>query len=195
MVTGARGGETGMKREVKWAIWGSVALLLIYISGPMWAGWHLRQAMRNRDTVSLAARVDFPTLRKAMKPRLAAALREDADKSGVVGGLLKRAIGGTISDAAVETFVTPGNLARILAGRAFVLERFPGTAQPPPPSDDTEDPDDPVPPRRIRWAFFESLTRFRVESVHPKLSNARIVSTLALQGLSWRLVDVDIVKR
>ncbi len=184
-----------MRREVKWAAWGLGALAALYVAGPLWAGWHLRQAMRNRDTASLSSRVDFTALRQAMKPRLAAALRDDADKSGVVGGLLKRAIGGTISDAAVETFVTPGNLARILAGRAFVLERFPGATQPATPTEDIEDPDDPVPPRRIRWAFFESPTRFRVESMHPKVPNGRIVSILALQGLSWRLVDVDIVKR
>ena len=169
--------------------------MALYVAGPLWAGWHLRQAMRNRDTASLEARVDWPTLRRAMKPRLANALRDDADKSGMIGGLFKRAIGGTVSDAAVETFVTPGNLARILAGRAFVLDKFPGANQPATSTEDGEDPDDPVPPRRIRWAFFESPTRFRVEAIHPRIPGSRIVSILAMQGLGWRLVDVDIVKR
>ncbi len=179
----------------QWTARTLLALAVLYLAGPVWAGWNLRQAMRNRDTASLEARVDWQTLRRNMKPRLAAAIKDDADKSGVIGGLFKRAIGGTMSNAAVETFVTPGNLARILAGRAFVLERFPGASQPAPADDDPEDVDDPAPPRRIRWAFFESPTRFRVEAVNPTLPNARIVSTLALQGLSWRLIDVDIVKR
>jgi Protein of unknown function (DUF2939) len=182
-------------RVGRWAAGVPLALAVLYLAGPLWAGWNLRQAMRNRDTASLEARVDWQTLRQNMKPRLAAALKDDADKSGMIGGLLKRAVGGTISNAAIDTFVTPGNLARILAGRAFVIQRFPGSGQPTPADDDAEDADDPAPPRRIRWAFFESPTRFRVEAVNPKLPNARIVSTLALQGLSWRLVDVDIVKR
>jgi hypothetical protein len=184
-----------MTRAMKWGVGGLIALIALYVAGPLWAGWNLRQAMRNRDTAGLQARVDWTTLRGNMKPRLAAALKDDADKSGVIGGLFKRALGGTISDAAVDTFITPGNLSRILAGRAFVINRLPGSSQPLPPDDDPEDADDPAPPRRIRWAFFESPTRFRVEAVNPKLPNARIVSTLALQGLSWRLVDVEIVKR
>jgi hypothetical protein len=186
-------------RVGRWGAGVLLALAVLYLAGPLWAGWNLRQAMRNRDAASLEARVDWIALRRNMKPRLAAALKEDADKSGIVGGLLKRAIGGTISDAAVDTLVTPGNLSRILAGRAFVINRFPsslpGSGPPTPPDDDPEDADDPAPPRRIRWAFFESPTRFRVEAVNPKLPNARIVSTLALQGVSWRLVDVEIVKR
>jgi Protein of unknown function (DUF2939) len=188
--------ERGMLgRASRWGAGVLAGLAVLYLAGPLWAGWNLRQAMRNRDAASLEARVDWTTLRRNMKPRLAAALKEDADKSGVIGGLLKRAIGGTISDAAVDTLVTPGNLSRILAGRAFVINRFPGSSQPSAPDDDPEDADDPAPPRRIRWAFFDGLTRFRVEAVNPKLPNARIVSTLALQGWSWRLVDVEIVKR
>jgi Protein of unknown function (DUF2939) len=170
-------------------------LLALYAAGPLWAGWHLRQAMKSRDSTALESRVDWPELRRVVKPRLAAAIREDADQSGVIGGLLKRTLGSTLSNAAIDAFLTPGNLSRLLAGRAFVLEKFPGSTPTGPAAEDTEDADDPVPPRRLRWAFFESPTRFRVESVHPKLANTRIVSILALQGISWRLVDVDIIKK
>jgi hypothetical protein len=48
-----------------------------------------------------------------------------------------------------------------------------------------------VPPRRLRWAFFETPTRFRLEAIHPRLPGQRIVATLALTGGSWKLVDVQ----
>jgi hypothetical protein len=184
-----------MKRYAWRAAGVGAGLLALYMAGPLWAGWHLRQAMKSRDIAALEARVDWIELRRALKPRITAAIRDDALQSGVVGGLVKRALGATLSNTAVDTFVTPANLSRLLAGRAFLLERLPGSTKTEPPTEDVEDADDPVPPRRLRWAFFESPTRFRVESVHPKLSNARIVSILALQGVSWRLVDVDIIKK
>jgi hypothetical protein len=55
------------------------------------------------------------------------------------------------------------------------------------------EPDDPMPPRRLKWAFFESPTRFRFEATHPRLSQQRVVARLGLQGFGWRLIDVDIV--
>ena len=185
-----------MRRGVR--IGGGLLLVacLAYLAGPLWAGWQLRQAIRTRDVAAMERRVDWPLLRANLKPRIAGAIKDDADTSGVIGSLLKRALGSVLSNSAVDAFVTPYNLSRLLAGRAFMLERRTGGGKAPEPVDDTaEDPDDPVPPKRLRWAFFESPTRFRVEAVNPNLPNSRIVSILALQGLSWKLVDIDIVKR
>lgn len=191
-----------MQRAVR--IGGGVLLVacLAYLVGPLWAGWQLRQAIRTRDVAAMQSRVDWPQLRANLKPRITSAINDNADASGAIGGVLKRALGSVLSNTAVDTLVTPSNLSRILAGRAFMLERRGGTdskgaaSKVPEPVDDTaEDPDDPVPPKRVRWAFFESPTRFRVEATNPKLPNSRIVSILALQGLSWKLVDIDIVKQ
>ena len=184
-----------MKRAGKLVVGLAAIVALLYGVGPLWAGWHLRQAMKSRDLAVLQERVDWVQLRHNLKPRIAAAIRDDAEKSGTLSGLIKRKVGVTLADAAVETFVTPVNLSRVLAGRSFMIERLPGASVPPPGAPDFEDADDPMPPRRIRWAFFDSLTRFRVEATHPKLPNSRIVSILGLDGFAWKLVDVDIVKR
>ncbi len=186
---------------------GLVALTL-FLAWPLWAGWQLRQAMRTRDAASLEARVDWPVLRANLKPKLADAVRAEADKSGAVVGAVKRAIGGVLADKGVDYMVTPSNLARVLAGREFITRRAgrdPGKdaapakgAKAPPASEvesDAEEPDDPMPPRRLRWAFFESPTRFRIEATHPRIPNGRVVAILALQGLSWKLADVDVVGR
>ena len=42
----------------------------------------------------------------------------------------------------------------------------------------------------LRWAFFETPTRFRIEVSDRREPAKRVVSVLALQGLSWKLVDV-----
>ena len=190
-----------MRRTFKIA--GAVVVLtaVAYLLGPLWAGWQLRQAIRTRDVAAMQTRVDWPQLRANLKPRVADAIKDNAANSGVIAGTVKRAVGSALSGTAIDALVTPGNLGRILAGRAFMLERLPASAKPsgekaPTPTDDaSEDPDDPVPPKRVRWAFFDSPTRFRVEALNPRLPNHRVVAILALQGISWKLVDVDIVKR
>ena len=192
-----------MRRSVKIGI--GVVLLagMAYLAGPLWAGYRLRQGMLTRNVALLEAGVDWPLLRANLKPRIAGAIKDDADNSGMIGGALKRAVGSVLSNTAVDTLVTPANLSRLLAGRNFMLAKFPSLAKTPPEgapastptTEDAEDPDDPMPPKRLRWAFFESPTRFRVEAVNPRLPNSRVVSILALEGLSWKLVDIDIIKR
>lgn len=174
--------------------------LLLY-AWPLWSAWQLRAALKARDTAALQARVDWPQLRTNLKPRIAAAVREDADKSTGIAGTLKRAIGGAVAERAIDFVVTPQNLARIMAGREFFDQRIrretPQSQPKDPPAPqseaDAEDIDDPVPPRRLRYAFFESLGRFRIEATHPRVPGGRIVAILAQQGLGWRLADIDIV--
>lgn len=184
-----------------------IAIVVAYIAWPLWSAWQLRQAVMVRDLASLEARVDWPTLRANLKPRLASAVRENADASTGVAGVLKRTIGAAAVERGVDYVVTPKNLARVLAGREFVLARTKaGNVPPPPPTPqandpgvaadvDLDDPQDPVPPRRLRWAFFESPTRFRIQAEHPRIPDSRIVSILALRGLAWKLVDVDLASK
>jgi Protein of unknown function (DUF2939) len=196
---------------VKKIIAGLAVAALLFVAWPLWSGWHLRQAMRNRDVAALEQRVDWATLRLNLKPKIAAAIQENADQSGKVGGYLKRALGAMVADKGVDYLVTPQNLSRVLAGREFVttrLKRDPSPATAPPEKQvpkggtpdvsthdaDQEEPDDPMPPRRLRWAFFESPTRFRIEATHPRIPNGRIVAILAQQGFGWRLVDTDIIQ-
>lgn len=191
-----------MRRRLRIIIGGGALLGLAYAVSPYWAGWQLRAAMKSRDTASLEARVDWTALRAAMKPRAVTAVDQSAKDSGGVTGYLKRVIGSTVAEKGIDLLVTPTTLARVLAGREFVTTQLSKTGiskSPPAPTTtpvndtaDPEDPDDPVPPRRVRYAFFDSPTRFRVEAVHPRLPGQRIVARFGLQGLRWKLVDIDI---
>jgi hypothetical protein len=185
---------------------GVIALALLFLAWPLFSAWQLHRAVKSRDIAALEARVDWPQLRANMKPRITRAIDDDAANSGSITGALKRAISGVVADKGVDLLVTPQTLGRLLAGREFVagkLKKDPKDAPPPaakrPPSPapeeqdiEGEDPEDPMPPRRLRWAFFESFSRFRIESVHPRLKGGRMVAILEQQGLGWKLIDVSV---
>lgn len=190
---------------IKKLIAASLTLALLFLAWPLWSAWQLHRAMKSRDIAALEARVDWPTLRANMKPRITQAIEEDAANSGTITGALKRAISGAVAAKGVDLLVTPQTLGRLLAGREFVatkLKKDPKDTPPAPkrsaptvPADEDvegEDPEDPMPPRRLRWAFFESYDRFRIESVHPRLKGGRMVAILGQQGLGWKLIDVSV---
>jgi hypothetical protein len=186
---------------------GVVFLALLFLAWPLWSAWQLHRAMKTRDIAALEMRVDWPTLRANMKPRITQAIDDNAANSGSISGALKRAISGVVADKGVDLLVTPQTLGRILAGREFVatkLKKDPKDVPSPAPKRSApsaapedeeiegEDPEDPMPPRRLRWAFFESFDRFRIEAIHPRLKNTRMVAILGQQGLSWKLIDVSV---
>lgn len=202
-----------MRRTVIKAGLGIFAVALLYLAWPMYAALQLREAVKTRNIAALETRVDWPQLRANMKPRVLQAVRENAEVSRGLTGILKRAVGEKVADKGIDWIVTPKNLSRILAGREFYARRIQkaqpptqpaetpsGTRQPPvddndPAGGDLEDPEDPIPPKRLRWAFFESPTRFRIEATHSRIPNARIVTILGQQGWGWKLVDVQLVER
>jgi Protein of unknown function (DUF2939) len=182
-------------------------VLLAYAAWPVVSAWQLGRAVKARDVQAIASMVDWVILRTNIKQTLTAHLAIAANSAAA--GHLTKAINGTLGslavDGIIEAAITPRTLAGVLAGRSLlddvgltetrrgkspegVSERD-GEAGP--NGDPNTHPNThPWGPRRLRWAYFETPTRFRIEMVHPKLPGKRIISVLALQGISWRLVDV-----
>jgi Protein of unknown function (DUF2939) len=194
------------KRIMGKLVAGVAFLALLFLAWPLWSAWQLHRAVKTRDVAALETRVDWPTLRANMKPRITQAIEDNAAAGGSITGALKRAISGVVADKGVDLLVTPQTLGRLLAGREFVATKLkkdpkdvpptaPKRSAPATPEEEEiegEDPEDPMPPRRLRWAFFESFDRFRIESVHPRLNGGRMVAILGQQGLSWKLIDVSV---
>jgi len=158
----------------------------------VWSAWQLRAAVKARDLAAIESCVDWPTLRSNLKQTIAANLKDESRSpdAGAVSKALKRTLGPFVAGRMIEIAVTPRTLALVLAGRLADRENkrdAPGAVE----SDaDVEAGSDPLSPRRLRWAFFETPTRFRIEVADRAEPAKRVVSVLALQGVRWKLIDV-----
>ena len=181
-------------------------LILAYAAWPVAAAWQLRTAVKARDHAAIESKVDWATLRANLKQTVRTNLTDETKNAGdgLFTRALKRTVGPAVADRVIDAAITPRTLASVMAGRSLLDEAglsrkgdAPVPASAPASADDADaDPAaDPLAPRRLRWAFFESPTRFRIEAVDRKLPGKRVVSILALQGLSWKLVDVYYVTR
>jgi hypothetical protein len=174
-----------------------LVLALAFLAWPLAAAWQLRVAVKAGDTAAIESKVDWGMLRANLKQTVGGNLKEKS--ANPEHGLIKRVLIGTLAPAAagavIDFTVTPLTLGKVLAGRSLLddlgMTRQPGTAPLATDADSADDPTaDPLAPRRLRWAFFESPTRFRIEAVDKKMPGKRVVSILALQGVRWKLVDV-----
>lgn len=166
-----------------------VLLLAAYMAWPLAAAWQLRTAVKARDIPAIERKVDWQTLRANLKQTIGGNLRVKADspERNVVTRVLIRSLGPLAAGAMIEMTVTPHTIARVLAGRTALDGDVTLSTGSDAESGETLDP---LAPRRLRWAFFESPTRFRIETIDPKMPGKRVVSVLALQGFNWKLVDV-----
>jgi hypothetical protein len=171
-------------------------LLLAYFAWPLTAAWQLRAAVKANDVPAIESKVDWTTLRANLKQTVGSNLKDKSTDPH--RGLLTRVLIGTLglpaADAVIDFTVTPLTLGKVLAGRSLLDDlgmTRKGERAPSADADaDEEAIADPLAPRRLRWAFFESPTSFRIETVDLQVPGKRVVSILALQGTSWKLVDV-----
>jgi hypothetical protein len=170
-----------------------VLVALGYAAWPVWSAWQLRAAVKARDAAGIERRVDWTLLRSNLKRTIGANLRDESRSPDAAGlaGAVKRTLGPFVADRVIDVAVGPRTLARVLAGRldptAMARDAAAGATG---GETDSAAPNDPLSPRRLRWAFFESPTRFRVEIADRAEPNRRVVSIFALQGAGWKLVDV-----
>jgi hypothetical protein len=169
--------------RARWLILGVVALLMLIYVWPLWSAFQLRQGVRNGDSTVLAARVDFEQLRTNLKSTIGSNLR--ADETGWwIRRKATQTLGPFLAARTIDVMVTPTLLA-------FFLKHHMRSNEPSKPQAngaDTEDPD-PLSPRRLRWAFFESGSRFRIETADRDKPGRRLVAILTRQGITWRLTN------
>lgn len=158
-----------------------------YAAWPVWSAWHLRAAIKARDLVGIESRVDWPTLRSNLKQTVAIYLDDQSPDGGLLS-TVKRTLVPFAASQMVEFAVTPRTLALVLAGDLAGSATKPtNTIE----SDAAVDAiNDQLSLRRLRWAFFETPGRFRIEVTAQTDPTKRVVSILAVQGGSWKLVDV-----
>ena len=170
------------------------AILLLgtaVMAWPLLSALQLRQALRSGDAARIEPCVDWPTLRTNLK----ATIRGNAAAASGGGWFWRkvkeRAI-PALADRAVDTAVTPDRLAWFLR-RRMQVQGDPTPRAPPPQPDadpDGDEIDRITSPRRLKWAFFDGPSRFRIEISDPTRGDRRMVALFDLQGWRWRLTNV-----
>jgi Protein of unknown function (DUF2939) len=168
----------------------SIVLAMVsYAAWPVWSAWQLRAAIKARELAGIESRVDWPTLRSNLKQRVAVHLEDENPDAGMLG-TVKRILVPFAASQMVEIAVTPRTLALVLAGDLAGSATKPSAPSGIESDDAVDAINDQLSLRRMRWAFFETPTRFRIEVSAQTDPTKRVVSVLAVQSGSWKLVDV-----
>lgn len=100
-----------------------LALLGFYGAWPAWSGWRISTAIKERDKALLASKVDFPSVREALKPVVTAELERLLEQrlkqdAGPLGGLIAGQFKGgqlaAIAESAINSVVTPETVIGIV---------------------------------------------------------------------------------
>jgi hypothetical protein len=184
--------STRMRLMKKWLMLSIVAILALsayVVSGPYWTVRAIRQAIQAQDAAALADEVDFPALRASLKLQLDDRLVRKAGpkvQANLFGAFGIRLAQG-LTDAAVETMVTPLGLGALIEGRKEWAYLRGGFA-------DGDDKWGGMPSTPARDAFHDVDYRYESPSrvtatVRDAHGNATVL-VLTRTGMRWRLSDI-----
>lgn len=164
-----------------------LALAAYVASGPYWTVRAIRHAIQAQDAAALADEVDFPALRASLKAQLGDRLVRKAGpavQSNLFGAFGIRLAQG-LTDAAVDSMVTPLGLGAVMEGRKewlYASGGFARTETSRPPSASTREP-----LRDVDYRY-ESPSRVTA-TVRDAQGNATVL-VLTRKGMQWRLSDI-----
>ena len=185
----------------KWLVLLAVALLALsaYVaSGPYWTVRAIRHAIQAQDAAALADEVDFPALRASLKAQLDDRLVRKAGpavQSNLFGAFGIRVAQG-LTDAAVDSMVTPLGLGAVMEGRKEWLYASGGFAGGGPATDDLardEAGGEPSASKRepLRDVDYRYESPSRVTAtVRDRQGGVATVLVLTRSGIRWRLSDI-----
>ena len=99
----------------------ALALVGFYGAWPAWTGLRIRSAIENQNAALLESKIDFPSVRTALKPAVTAEVERTIDRAlkdagplgGLISGQIKGDIAGRIIESSINTIVTPENVIKI----------------------------------------------------------------------------------
>ena len=179
-------------RKVKLAVTiGFVAVLLGWVIWPYYAVYDLVSALRSGDTIALENRIGFESLRMGLRNDLNAIILQKlkSTESGTNAGLgnaFAALMGPAIVNQIVEGYVTPQGLALLVQSGKNSAE----TKRIEAPSTNNGAPSATAKftLRNIRYAFFSSLSTFKVEMTSPSAeAGSEPIGFLLSWNGTWRL--------
>ncbi|MEZ5598610.1 MAG: DUF2939 domain-containing protein [Pseudomonadales bacterium] len=169
----------------------AAVLAVIYVIASLLAAWQIGAAARDRDSEALSESVDFPVLRQNLKDQLNAELLgnavEETDSSLL--GSIGAAIGGVFIDKAVDAWVTPDAIFRLMRGNK-AKERSGDRPQP----GGEEDGSDTGAARKaenpFRQAAFSYASWDRFNVTIQSRNDEPVTFVLRRRGLGWKLTNI-----
>jgi hypothetical protein len=166
-----------------------------YLGSPFWAAWSLREAVRRGDVAAIERKVAWTSVRESLKGSLAEQAGPSLTDGEIARGpslwqRLKARLGRALTSQAVETYVTPEGLPRILEYSELWKRHAAGA----PPEDFR-----PWPQRladflnRLKRAEFQTLTRVELELSDRDRPDRSYVGILELVGLEWKLTGLRVI--
>lgn len=172
-----------------------VTLAAAYVAAPFVTVWTVREAIRNGDSATLDAKLEWPTVRASLReslteyaigPTPVALPGQPVQQPGfwqrVKNGLSRRAV-----DNMVESYVTPEGLPQLFGMRQLYRETVSSEAN--------------VAPlpwherahgfwSRIKRAVFHSPTSFEIEIADRNDPTRHYIGHLKLRGFGWKVTEL-----
>lgn len=178
-----------MKKPIIASIIG-VAAIAGYIASPYASTQALASAIQEGDRKELRERIDFENIRSSLKEQMGAAmtmkLANDESMKNNPFAAMGAALASKIVDGAVDNMITPSGLsAMIQQGKTNAKESAAEAGAKASGSSE------------VNWDAaksmgFTSLTEFTILINNDEHPEAPILMTMELDGLGWKLKDIDI---
>jgi hypothetical protein len=93
-----------------------------YVGWPAWSGYQISEALKTHDAGTLERKIDFASVRVGIRPLVATEVEKAIDRmqrdggslTGALAAALRKDLAPRIVDAALNTFVTPENVVRLV---------------------------------------------------------------------------------
>ncbi|QXL83511.1 DUF2939 domain-containing protein [Comamonas sp. NLF-1-9] len=165
-----------------------VLLAAWFIAAPWLTVYQIGNAAQSRDAQALAEHVDFASVRQSLKDQIKAMMldkvaREDGGALNPLAALIAP-LAGAVVDGAVDAYLTPAGLARLMAGTAPREGAAKPGGEAGTPEDGEAGAGRPLAGADMGYA---GMHRFIV-TAHGRRGDTRFV--LRRQGLGWKLSEI-----
>lgn len=175
-----------MRATGKFFLIGTVFSGAAILGGPFLTVYAISNAVQKKDSEKLASHVAFGQLRQNLKTQFRQSLQNNAQINTANNpfGDIAMVFASTLIEGAVETFVTPEGLEKIVLGKVPTLNAI---------NSATSDAGDKMVTEGARkkqeYRYkYQSLNRFSVWLVNQNKQETQFV--LTRKGLSWKLTNI-----
>lgn len=154
------------------------------VAAPYITVYQMKSAAEKHDGEALAEHIEFPSLRQSIKDQMNAMFLDKMAKNNDLKGTpfagLSMMFAGTLVDKAVDVYVTPTGITKLMAGEKVSIDEK---------SQGTKDKATKEPFKNAKFAY-ESTDKFVVTVADKPEEPVRFI--LRRQGIEWKLTEIKL---